>query len=62
MGEKQTFAKSSDSEILKLVAKAVLEITKSQQNMLSTSLMVKKVKSTLTGQVLRKLKLSHFIK
>ena len=35
---------------------------KSQQNMLSTSLMAKKVTSTLTDLVLRKVKLSHFIK
>ena len=62
MEEKQTFVKSSDSEILKLVANAVLESIKSQQDMLSTSLMVKKVTSTLTGLVLRKRKLSHFLK
>ena len=38
------------------------KVQKSQQNMMSTSLMVKKVTSTLTGLVLRKLNLSHFTK
>jgi hypothetical protein len=48
MGEKQTrFAESSDSDIKKLVANAVPESSKSQQNMLSTSLKVKKVSSRL---------------
>ena len=64
MEEKQTrFVESSDSDIKNLVANAVLENTKkSQQNMLSTSLKVKKVTSRLSDLVLRKFKLSHFIK
>ena len=50
MEEKQTrFVKSSDSDIKKLpVANAVPENTKSQQNMLSTSLKVKKVRGGLS--------------
>ena len=51
MGEKQTrFVKSSDSEIEKLVAKLMLfrKVQKSQQNMQSTFLKVKKVKSSLS--------------
>jgi len=63
MEEKQTlFAESSDSDIKKLVANAVPESSKSQQNMLSTSLKVKKVSSRLSDLVLRKLELSNFIK
>ena len=63
MEEKRTrFVDSSDSDIKKLVANAVPEVQKSQQNMLSKSLKVKKVTNKLSDLVLRKLKLSHFIK
>ena len=52
MDEKQTrFVESGDSDIKKLVANAVPESTKSQQNMLSTSLKVKKVRSRLSDLV-----------
>ena len=60
---KTSFVESSDSDIKKLVAHAFPEGTKkSQQSMLSASLKVKKVTSRLSDLVLRKLKLSYFIK
>ena len=58
MEEKQTrFVESNDGDIKKLVTNAVPESTKK-----STSLKVKKVTSRLSDLVLRKLKLSYFIK
>ena len=62
MEEKQTFVKSSDSEIESWSQMLFRKVQKGQQNMLSTSLKVKKVTSTLAGLGLRKLKPSHFIK
>ena len=63
MEAKQThFVESSNSDIKKLVANAVLESTKKVKNMLSMSLKVKKVTSRVSDLVLRKLKLSYFIK
>jgi len=46
-GNQTRFNEFSDSDIEKLVASAVPESTKSQQNTLSMSLKVKKVTSTL---------------
>ena len=61
MEEKQTrFVELSESESES--ERSVPEsIQKSQQNMLSTSLKVKKVRRRLSDLVLRKLKLSQFI-
>ena len=59
MEEKQTrFVELSESESERSVPES---IQKSQQNMLSTSLKVKKVRRRLSDLVLRKLKLSQFI-
>ena len=63
MEEKQTrVVESSDRDIKKLVANAVPKNTKKSTKYESTSLKVKKVTSRLSDLVLRKLKVSHFIK
>ena len=63
--EKQTRSVESSTVIATLKSWSKMpfrKVEKSQQNMPSTSLKVKKVTSRLSNLVLRKLKLSHFIK